>query len=342
MFTGNNKTVVDLLDKVKAGDTSAFDKIVALYQKPLFGYMKVRIYGYQEADLEDLSQIIWLDVLKKTSLPYEDGGYDPKASAFYTYLTRRVAEYSIKQWFDRKKKGREFLVDINDQAINALSDTDIPERVYELEEEMHLRVYAYQALFRLVFLCGGYPHQQLAFGFAKLVYGKQSNRALEGRILDFYNSNKTYPLSYLLNRFKKEYASASFFEQEELERIYLLLRPVEIRLELAVKELMQYDGISLDYHGDIAAKLVKDTSIKEYCEKDGKEKSGKEISDTISNWCYRLKKRLKNIITVDSIDDLSETEILNGNQKCGYCNLKKIPPCSDIFPAKSDISKNKR
>jgi len=48
------------------------------------------------------------------------------------------------------------------------------------EEACRLRLAALLELHRLTLLCGGYPHEQLAFLFAKSLYGQPSNRAIEG------------------------------------------------------------------------------------------------------------------------------------------------------------------
>lgn len=336
MLAEKDKTVLDLLDKIKAGDSCAFDRIVELYQTPLFGYLKVRIYCGRKEELEDLSQIIWLNIFEKVNLPFEQGGYSPQAGSFYTYLTRRIAEYKVRQWFDEKKKVNERVAFGDDHALEKIPAGDTPETTYEFDENMRLRENAYREFFRLLFLCGGYPHQQLAFGFTKLLHGTQSTRTLEGKIMNFYSMVKTQPLSELIDEFRTEYSSESFFEGEKLEELYGFLQPVEARLELTVKQIMGLDAASLDYNVDIAEKVMRDTNLKEYCEKPGKEKSGKEISDGISNWCYRLKIRLKRMLSADSAEDLAGEKVDVDKRVCNHCYLRNIPPCGETSKSASD------
>ena len=53
--------------------------------------------------------------------------------------------------------------------------------IMDAEEERRLKFEALRLNMVITFLCGGYPHQLLAFGYSKLIYGTPSPRRIEGK-----------------------------------------------------------------------------------------------------------------------------------------------------------------
>ena len=316
-----------LIGNIRDGDREAFDRLVGKYNKPLMGFIRARVKGCNECDLEDISQTVWEDVCKKLRLSAEEGGFDPLKGGFYTYLIRCIAEYKVRQWLGSRKRYIEtpvkFGEDEGDMRLPGTESEDDPYNAVELAEELHMRLKAYELLFRLTFLCGGYPHQLLAFGLTKLISGRRTNRAIEGNNLEFYNRNKYSSLAALNSDFRERYRDESVFGSDRLENFLAHLEPLETRLKLKIKDLMALDGASLGYNADIAEKTAADTLLANYCEKDNEAgaRSDRDISNAISNWCYKVMLHVKN-----RVSGTAGGEYDVRTDKCGHCNFRRICP----------------
>jgi hypothetical protein len=242
---------------------------VRTYQAPLEGYLLGKIRGDRKA-AEDLAQEIWTDVWQDLPRPAAEGGYDPGKGKFYTFVINRFARFKVLQWRESRSRSKTIPLprgadESHDSPLLPDDSTPPPDRAVEQREELHRKHLAFSELFRLVLLCGGYPHQQLAFGFSKHVLGQRSDRAMEGSPERVDREYGDLPLSRLLEAYWKRYREASCIDDEELIRsLSECLVPVGGRLSLSVEALFQNDHASRKQYGKLLGMQAGGTSLRNY------------------------------------------------------------------------------
>ena len=134
---------------------------------------------------EEIAQNVGLEAWKSMTESPEEGGFDQSKGVFYSYIINRFAKFHVLQWRRRKARSVEILTGFEGgdggRAFKLPDGRGLaPDERLEKEEELRLLVAGYAELFRILFLCGGYPHQQRAFGLSKHVFGRKSRRGIEG------------------------------------------------------------------------------------------------------------------------------------------------------------------
>jgi hypothetical protein len=109
--------------------------------------------------------------------------------------------------------------------------------------------------------------------------------------------------------FLRDYASISLLPRERVETF---LSPLDDRLPLHLKELFRNDPGSARQLGDTALleKQAANTCLKNYYSRRG-------ASPCISDWCYKVEKRVRDVL-----------QVKNGGDVCARCKLRHLPPCS--------------
>ena len=139
----------------------AFGELVTAYEQPLCTH--VLGWGLPRHDAEDMVQEIWAEAWERIHRGPNQGGYDPQKGRFYTWVVY-VARYKILDWW-RKRREHVGLPEDADGQLPAGPFLPPDDRDASTER---LRLLVSCELFRLSFLCGGYPHEQLAFGWVVL------------------------------------------------------------------------------------------------------------------------------------------------------------------------------
>lgn len=309
------KEISQWVEQARQGSSEAFEIIVGQLSKPLKGYLLTQIRGNEQA-CEELVQDTWIAVWQELERPADKGGYDPAKGGFYTYVIHRFAKYKALQWIDDRGRRPISLEPETDDTRSGLTradpDAQPADDLLVAEEEALVRLKAYSEMFRLVFLCGGYPNQQLAFGFSKHILGKQSERAIEGapeKVADEYGG---VTLSLLLEAYWQRYQSESRIVQPEIESLLKeSLSPLRKRLPVTVAKLMEKDKASLDQHRPLADRVVAKTCLKDYYQR---RKGGHTAA--IPDWCYKVEGRVRRVLEL-------------GPKACSRCKLRHLQPCVD-------------
>lgn len=341
----NNDEAVKLIDEVRAGNNDRYVQLVDMYKKQLAGYVWTNAQGtLGKEDIEDILQDTWAELYLRIKDPSAQGQYDSARGSFYTYIVN-MARYKILKrlknvymtqdvsTFDKDAEGT--------PAIERLPDTDeiIPENALLLEAESRVRHDAYMELLRMVFLCGGYPHQQLAFAISKLLLGRRSRRGVEGKIDILYNQLGSIPLSGIFLKFIGAMEKRKEHKREVLAEILPLLEPLKKRLNLSLEALMAEDKPSSDFFKSILSKQAQETCFKDYYEISkhaGAEKSTTQISNTVANWILKLEERIRRLLGMESggpCSDDVDIHAASGSRKaeCRKCKFRMLPTCCNNF-----------
>jgi hypothetical protein len=219
---------------------------------------------------------------------------------------------------------------INEPTAPALSSR--PDIAIEAEEKLRLTNSAFLELLRLIFLCGGYPHQQFAFAYSKLIYGLPSHRSIEGAAEKVHLENGDIPFKTLITTFWNAYKSASQLDAQILQIADHHLDPIRLRLPLEVGKILKFDNASKTQFEKLLSKKTGETCLNNYY-------AGHKGSFTaaIPDWCYKVEKRIRTILTCEkdtSSDDAVGTIIQQKNaastqpKSCNHCKIKHLPPCN--------------
>jgi hypothetical protein len=192
----------------RGGDESAYAWLQERFHRPLVGLVVLKT-GWEHRHADQAVRANWVERRLDILRPPEAGGYDPEGSLlFHSYVWKHCVAWSaLYEEGDRRPppvslttaEGEEW--ELPDEAQPSPDAAEIErERARTFSEAMHLLL---DWLFRPE---TGYPHQQLAFGFAKLLYGKPSPRGLEGDPGRTVSAHGSTRLAKLAEEFRRAYA----------------------------------------------------------------------------------------------------------------------------------------
>lgn len=111
-----------LLSDLKAGKIYAFDKMLSIFEKPIFNYV-YRLVGHKQ-DAEDLTQDVFIKVFKNRETINLDKNF--KSWVF------KIATNTVFDWFRSKQRKLEILFE--EKALTELPETIIDTPAYYLTE----------------------------------------------------------------------------------------------------------------------------------------------------------------------------------------------------------------
>ncbi len=310
------------------------EQLISDYQRPLVGYIACRISGPRE-DAENMAQEIWLDLMKECDQPEKFcNGYDPSKSAFFTYLINRFVRFHIRRYHTDRMKTRQRIAFVENPEMLAQPHdepgSDSPMKILELKEELHLMTQAYHTLFAITFLCGGYPHQQLAFGFAKHIMGTRSPRRIEARAADLEDKYACLTLDQLASEYWKIYSRKSGLSESELLELQPRLNPMLQHMDCAVPELLRYGQQLQERMKSDKSDRSGNTTLNDYL-------SQRTFGISVSDWCDKVERRVRAVIQGsgpfgDASDNLPYRALAEPepgvSRCCSRCKLRHLPPCA--------------
>jgi DNA-directed RNA polymerase specialized sigma24 family protein len=354
---------IRLIEEARGGSQDAFKQLVQNNQKKLEVYIK-SWPGIQPVDAEEIGQEVWNDIWECIHRFPEDGGYNPAKGSFLTWVINYKAKQKI---LDRLKRLRSKQ---NKREIVGIPVGENGELIFEpqiqhnfgAEEERYLKVMAYRELFRLTFLCGGYPHEQLAFGFSKLVYGekteeskkrkdKKGEEVQEGTRGDVEGVPRKVDSEYgaewlgaLINHFWNSYQSVSAIDDlDTLRSLEGSLEPMRLRLKLKVRDLMKMkkqEKEEKEKNNPLRNHLevIKEKPVAETCLRDYYARKDQK-THPISHWSVRIANTIRRVLGL--VKGTSEDEVVeeitarlkNGPVEpisCNRCKLRHAPPCCAV------------
>lgn len=299
----------DMIDtyalKAAHGDDGAFDALRQHYRSSLRGYIISHVLRpINGDDLDDLEQHIWLMVHNLI------GEYDPEKGSFYTFVKNRVAKWEALHWNPSRKLT--WLEDEEEDVRDALlMDAEgNPDYLLDIESLERVRLDAFHLLIKILFLCGGYPHQQMSFAFLKLIYGTGSK--VQGSAAQVIDNHSDTMLCELAREFVVQYKQLSGLNDQEMLRCVESFVPFGKRLSLTVADLMSSDKTSKMQNQHIADVKVSRTALKDYYA----EKSQKPTA-AVSDWGYGVQKKIMSIIAD-----------VDASKSCNRCKLRYTHPCN--------------
>ena len=324
-----------LVRKAQQGDTTSCDLLLADCQDRLVGFFLARIMGGSREDAEDCVQEVLVQALETINTRPTDGGYDPCRGSYYTYLCNRFGRWKLRE-FNRKKIRDWTPIDLNGQKrLEESHESPSPLNLMLLAEREKLKAEGMTRLLRITFLCGGYPHQQLAFAFSKLIYGKPSNRTIEGSPSEVHEVHGNESLGSLADEFLTRYCTASGQKGRHFsDRVEVAVNPIYPRMAVTVGKLMSLDSASLKQQSVIIERRVKETCLQDYYER---RKGG--FKSAIPDWCYKLEERVRKILGLSclstAMDDEGEQDPIEAicpemRKATNSCKLRHLPPCNAI------------
>jgi len=326
-----------LVKDAQKGNQEAFGKLVNAYNKMLIKHIQLRIEN-DSVKAEDIAQATWLRVLERIDR------YDPNKGSFYNYVVKVFARKEIGLFWEEQKK-----INISSEQDNEIAEIQpsieiidkrmLPDDIMLYKEYLRLQKQAYFRIFQLLFLCGGYPHQQLAFAYSKLIYGSQrasngikGSARIEGRIegdsksVDRKHGNTD--LRNLTNSFLHDYSSLAGLGPREIQELNEYMLPVKTRLNVKVSSLFSLSYVLLEQLQPLHDMDVGCTSISDYyTQKRGADKS-------IPDWCNKVIKSINAALGIDINTDMSEyinmlsCEDKKRSSNCSQCKLRHVAPCN--------------
>ncbi len=299
-----------LVEQARQGSDEARSRIAQKYHHPLVGFVLGR-YGCPRADAEDIVQDVWMQVFSEIGKSADEGGYDPNKGNFYTFVVNRHAKYLILRHRDRDRRSLTSPIQLNDDTSRGFVRPEYadpasdPEFIFVQEEDSFARTSAFAECFRLTFRYGGYPHQVLAFGYSKLIYGDSTqraaaqksglnggwSRAVEGdpKRLDAEHGEDT--LHDLLERFWRDYSRMSMLDSQSLSRLQACLDPTRNRLRLLVKEMTKDNKTFQQHHASLLNHRVGATCLRDYF--------GSRGVNAVPDWCNKVQNRVREALGID-------------------------------------------
>ena len=198
-----------------------------------------------------------------------------------------------------------------------------------LREELLIRLLSYRQIVRLLLLCAGYPHEVLAYAYAKGIYGKvDQGGTIRVSAQDMDRKFGLTSLGDLERDLPSRWTEAPGLGEEELDRLIDYFRPVRLRSEMGVQDLLRSNAPAA-----MENILVRDTRWRDYYPP-GYSPDKQKQTHPLSYWFDRVEKRLRAILVAEtpkSIDgqDNQTLEVSLTPGSGSRCKLRHAPPCSD-------------
>jgi len=284
------------------------ERFFDLYYKSFVGFVR-NISSLTYDDAQDVVQESCKKALERIDT------YDTQRP-FKPWFYRILYNETIN-WYRRNSLNPLILVEpiVLEQIIAEASIEDplIEDDQAECEAKTIMQMEAVLNLIRLLFRCGGYPHEQMAFTYAKVIHGKLDKKR------NLYINAKEMDEKYgSVSLFTLVNDCPAHWKKEIRARVKYLLKSVKQRMEEKAGVLVKTDKIPDNLY---------DTPVKNTCWRDYYPAKGHGNNHPLTEWCSRVVTRLREILNVPEISDMTEkmaaTKLKNGS--CVHCKLRHVP-----------------
>jgi hypothetical protein len=295
----------ELVRRAQEGDSRAFDRLMAALEPELRDFLRGRLRSFPHVALEDVMQEVRLYLFRRLDR------YNPEypVGAFARGLAANVAKRFAYGRSDLAPAG------VGDDGEERSPSEISPQELGKLPLAFRRAVgegrferpggtpgpsRTFLELFEVFVRYGGYPHQQVAFGYSVLLWGKEKRRAGAGAggAEDRATARIKVPVTGDPDRVVREVgprglrsAAGGMLEDIgetcRLDAEYLgrVRRPLESRLEMTGAELFRRDPASRDRHAELDERQIGDTRLREYF--------GPDPRRSVSDWTHSVKNRVK-------------------------------------------------
>lgn len=296
-----------MIGQARGGDEAAFQRLRDRFHLPLVGIVADKT-GWAHEQAREAVDLVWDEGREFILRSPGEGGYGASGRGSFPYYIwnhciswagtyerntdegdvagpDRAKLHAVK--IERPRKGEEPLVD----AEGRPRDVPVPPRdsAGRTAEEGALTEAMFVLLEVLFLPAIGYPHQQLSFGFSKLIYGRESEGGgMYGDPTQTVQNHASAQLAALTADFAQGYAELVALTSPDHTRIQAALEPLRARLPATVAALVRGDGESERHCAGFAEQLVGETRLENYFAAWG----GDGVK-AITNWSNRVKERVK-------------------------------------------------
>lgn len=278
--TGRGKDLMRDPDPAPAGDVAravggeagAFDRLFAACEAEVRRILAAQLRGKSDSDVDEAVQDVRIYVYDKLAI------YDPVYPfvVFVRGLTRTIGKRH------RSTRGSRHEVPLD--SVREPADRPPAAEPSPLFLEM----------LELFLREGGYPHQQVAFGFSVLVFGRVKKPTAGAatrkgeitgnpeRVVDEVGPRKLTQATHdlLLDIRVLAHVDADFLAQAATE--------LHARLDLSVEDLFRGDGRSKRVFSELLQRQVGETRLEEYF--------GRDPRKSVSDWTHTVKVRVQRAV----------------------------------------------
>jgi hypothetical protein len=285
----------ELVRKVVAGDSRAFDRLWAGIERDLAGLLRGALRGAPHVDVDEVLQEVRIYLFRRLDR------YD----AAYTFLTfaKGLARSVVKRFLYGRRDVAGGVDDEEDDAegaeLSALEMKDLPlafrramgeGRFADPGGEGPSRVFL--ELLETFLRWGGYPHQQVAFGYSILVWGKDQRKGdaasvkvpITGDPERVVREVGPQDLEPAANGMMEDLTISARLDAEYVARVR---RPLDGRLAMTGRELFARDQASAERWRMVAERRVGSAKLEEYF--------GEDPRRSVSDWTHSVKNRIRKV-----------------------------------------------
>jgi len=303
--------------RVRDGDGAAFDELDRRVRADLRRFLASKLRAAPHVDVDDAVQdtlVYVLDRLRQglyiETYPFRVFLFALARRIVARRLDKRVAAnrvvtFSTLESPDEPGEVREFGTEDFSGFADVLRNVAGASRfdVNELSE-------IFEELLEVFYAQGGYPHQQLTFGFSVLLWGRAGRKAKRasadsgkvpitgdsGRVIDECAEK---PLEALAGTLAEELSGALGVSHEWLNS---LQTPLLERLKETLAALTEGDARSRKVYERLLERVAGGTRLEEYF--------GRNPQESVANWTRQVKDRIRRVYadTQASADDTHEVE----------------------------------
>ena len=291
-------------DKIRRfldGDRSALDDLLGQIDGDLREFVERKIRGRSDLDADDIVQRTYVYLLQRVDI------YNPAHSfrSFVFGLAKTMIRRSVTKPTDLGPAPLEFedgdtadwfeLLSAEElESIAAAEGELVGVGRFDTPDAASRASQIFRELFEVFLRFGGYPHQQVAFGFSIVLWGKAKQTEVE-RV-----ETQKVPLSGDPDRVVNEMGPEALGDASDvmlrevqarmklaadyLERVS---RPLHFRLALEVSELFEKDTTSKRTFASLAGRTTQETRLDEYF--------GKDPRKSIADWTRTVKERIRKV-----------------------------------------------
>jgi hypothetical protein len=285
----------ELVRKVLAGDSRAFDRLWAGVERDLAGLLRGALRSAPHVEVDEVLQEVRIYLFRRLE----------KYDTAYTFLTfaKGLARSVVKRFLYGRRDLVGSLDDEGDDAesteLSALEMKDLPlafrramgeGRFTDPGAEGPSRVFL--ELLETFLRWGGYPHQQVTFGYSILVWGKDQRKGdavavkvpITGdpeRVVREVGPQVLAPAS---GGMMEDLAVSGRLDPEYLARVR---QPLDGRLAMTGRELFARDPASAERWRMVAERRVGSAKLQEYF--------GEDARRSVSDWTHSVKNRIRKV-----------------------------------------------
>lgn len=289
------------VDRILAGEHQLYDRLVTELEPELKRFLRGLIYVRPELVVEDVLQDVRIYLYQRL----DRYNSDYPLIAFAKGLARNVARRHV---FKKSDLGPRDLFEDEDEAESTeLSPLDLEqlpgpfravlgEGRFGSPEGPPPPSREFLEMFEAFLRYGGYPHQQVAFGFSILIWGKGKEEGATSA-----KATKV-PVTGDPDRVVSEMGPRHLDESSgdllndlastlHLDAAYLarVRKPLDVRLDMTARELFAKDKASALTFARLLDMRVGLTLLREYF--------GKDARKSVADWTHGVKERIKKAVT---------------------------------------------